>query len=129
MEQAEAEIGQARYVSLATFRRSGDAVRTPVWMAPGDEAHYVFSAGNAGKVKRLRNSNRAEVAVCDVRGKVLGEWYPASARVVTESAEIELALKALRHKYGVQMWLADVGSRLSGKFRKRAYIRIELTGD
>ena len=54
----ESEIGKAPYVSLATFRRSGDAVRTPVWMAPADGAHYVFSAGNAGKVKRLKNSER-----------------------------------------------------------------------
>ena len=129
MKQAADEISQARYVSLATFRRSGDAVRTPVWVAPGDDAFYVFSAGNAGKVKRLRNSDQAEVAVCDVRGKVLGEWYPACARLVTEPAGIERALAALRRKYGVQMWLADVGSRLTGKFDKRAYIRIELTGD
>ncbi len=122
------EIGKAGYVSLATFRRSGEAVRTPVWIAPSEEALWIFSAGSAGKVKRLRNSDRAEVAVCDVRGKVLGEWYPASARVVTEAAEIEQALVALRRKYGVQMWLADVGSRLTGKFDKRAYIRLELTG-
>jgi PPOX class probable F420-dependent enzyme len=120
-------IRKASYVSLATFKRSGDAVRTPVWAAPSGDALYVFSAGNAGKVKRLRNSDRAEVAVCDVRGKVLGEWHPATARLVTESAEIGQALTALRRKYGVQMWLADVGSRLTGKFDKRAYIRVELT--
>lgn len=127
MSHPEDEIGKAAYVSLATFRRSGNAVRTPVWLAPSGTAHYVFSAGNAGKVKRLKNSNRAEVAVCDVRGKVLGEWYPATARLVTEPEEIEQALAALRRKYGVQMWLADVGSRLTGKFDKRAYIRVELT--
>ncbi len=125
-EQAAAEIGKAPYVSLATFRRSGDAVRTAVWMAPQGGAHYVFSAGNAGKVKRLKNSDRAEVAVCDVRGKVLGAWHPATARVITEPAEIELALGALRRKYGLQMWVADLGSRLTGKFDKRAYIKVEL---
>ena len=122
----ESEIGKAPYVSLATFRRSGDAVRTPVWMAPSGDAHYVFSAGDAGKVKRLKNFDRAEVAVCDARGKVLGSFYPASARLVTDRAEIARALHALRRKYGVQMWLADVGSRLTGRYSKRAYIRVEL---
>ena len=122
----ESEIGKAPYVSLATFRRSGDAVRTPVWMAASGGAHYVFSAGNAGKVKRLRNSDQAEVAVCDVRGKVLGSFYPASARLLTEAAEISEALDALRRKYGVQMWLADLGSRLTGKYHRRAYIRVEI---
>jgi PPOX class probable F420-dependent enzyme len=129
MTQPEIEIGKAAYVSLATFRRSGVVVRTPVWIAPSDDGLYVFSAGNAGKVKRLGNSSQAELAVCDVRGKVLGEWYPANARVVTDRVEIEQALLALRRKYGVQMWLADAGSRLTGKFDKRAYIRVELTGE
>ncbi len=129
MSSADEEIGKAAYVSLATFRRSGAAVRTPVWMAPLAGAHYVFSAGDAGKVKRLNNSQRAEVAVCDVRGKVLGDWYPASARLLTEPADITQALGALRKKYGVQMWLADVGARLTGRFDKRAYIRVELTRD
>lgn len=128
-EQAQAEIGKAPYVSLATFRRSGAAVRTPVWIAPHGNAFYVFSAGQAGKVKRLRNACRAEVAVCDVRGRVLGQWHPAEARLVADAAEIARALTALKRKYGVQMWLADVGSRLTGKFHKRAYIRVELTGD
>ena len=122
----EAEIGNAPYVSLATFRLSGAAVRTPVWMAPHGNAHYVFSAGSAGKVKRLRNSNRAEVAVCDVRGKVLGNWHPATAEVITDPEEVALALEALRRKYGVQMWIADVGSRLTGKFGRRAYLKVVL---
>lgn len=129
MSNPESELAKAPYVSLATFRRSGEAVRTPVWAAPSAGGLYVFSAGNAGKVKRLRNSSQAALAICDVRGKVLGDWHPANARLLTEAVEIEQALAALRKKYGVQMWLADVGSKLTGKFDKRAYIRIELTGD
>ena len=129
MTQAMEILGRAPYVSLATFRKSGVAVRTPVWAAPSGQRLYVFSAGNAGKVKRLRNSARAEVAVCDVRGKVLGAWYPAMAIVLEDRDEIEQALLALRRKYGWQMWLADVGARLTGKFERRAYIRVELTGE
>jgi PPOX class probable F420-dependent enzyme len=129
MTQAMEILGRAPYVSLATFRKSGVAVRTPVWAAPSGRRLYVFSAGNAGKVKRLRNSARAEVAVCDVRGKVLGAWYPAMAIVLEDRDEIEQALLALRRKYGWQMWLADVGARLTGKFERRAYIRVELTGE
>jgi PPOX class probable F420-dependent enzyme len=129
MTQAMDILGRAPYVSLATFRKSGVAVPTPVWAAPSGEKLYVFSAGHAGKVKRLRNSTRAEVAVCDVRGKVLGAWYPAIAVVLEDLEEIEHALDALRRKYGWQMWLADVGARLTGKFERRAYIRVELTGE
>ncbi len=117
----------APYVSLRTYRKSGAAVDTPVWSAPGDDdALYIFSAGQAGKVKRLRNTARAQVAVCDVRGKLLGEWLEAEGELVSEPAQIEAALAALRAKYGWQMWLADVGAKLTGKFNQRAYIRVTL---
>ena len=47
-----------RYVCLATVRRNGVEVKTPVWFAAVGEKLYVFTAGEAGKVKRLRHSPR-----------------------------------------------------------------------
>ena len=117
------ELADARYVSFATFRKSGDLVATPVWCAEDSGDYFIFSAGDAGKVKRLRNSSRARMAVCDMRGKLLGEWHAAEAEVLSDPGDIERALRALRRKYGVQMWLADVGAKLTGRFDKRAYIR------
>lgn len=120
-------LEQARYVSLATYRKSGKEVATPVWCAHDDGAFYIFSAGDAGKVKRLRNNPRARLAVCDVRGKLLGEWHDATAEILEDPAEIRRALTLLRRKYGWQMWLADAGARLTGRFDQRAYIRATLT--
>jgi PPOX class probable F420-dependent enzyme len=114
------------YINLATFRRSGKAVATPVWFAELDGKLCVFSEGKAGKVKRLRNSPRARVAVCDVRGKLRGEWIEAVARVVEDPETIERALAALRAKYGWQMWIADFFSRLAGRIDKRAIIEIDV---
>ena len=126
------------YVSLATFRKSGKPVATPVWIAPaidGDaatETGYVFSAGNAGKVQRLRNNTQIRVAACDVRGKLLSpapseQWPTGHAKLLSSSGEIQSALVALRAKYGWQMWLADVGAKLMGKYNKRAYIQVTLS--
>jgi hypothetical protein len=114
-----------RYLSLATFRKSGAAVATPVWFARSGAKLYVFSEGRAGKVKRLRNSPRARVAACDVRGNLRGEWQDAQARVVSDAAAIERAYAALRAKYGWQMWIADMLSRLTGRYDKRAIIEID----
>ena len=114
----------ARYLNLATFRQNGDAVNTPVWFAERNGAYYVFSAGEAGKVKRLRNSSRARIAPCDMRGKLLGEWAEAHAVVVKDAAEADAAYRALRDKYGWQMHLLDFFSRLGGKIGQRAVIRI-----
>jgi PPOX class probable F420-dependent enzyme len=117
-------LQNAPYVSLATYRKSGASVPTPVWCAGDDKALYVFSAAGAGKIKRLRNSDKGQLAVCDVRGKLLGEWIDVTANIVTDPDAVLHALTALRKKYGWQMWLADVGARLTGKFNKRAYICI-----
>lgn len=124
------DVQQATYVSFATFRKNGAKVATPVWMAPDStsqpQAFYIFSAGNAGKVKRLRNNKVVELALCDFSGKVTGNWYAATAEVVDDEANIKQALVALRCKYRWQMWFADVGSRLTGKYTKRAYIRVSF---
>lgn len=120
------DLHSARYFSLATFRKAGGEVRTPVWFAEQADVFYVFSAGDAGKVKRLRREPRARVARCDVRGHVLGPWLEARGRLIASEVEIATALAALRHKYGVQMWLLDALSRITGRYDKRAYIAVTL---
>ena len=119
----------ARYISFATFRKNGAAVATPVWFAEHDGHYYFFSAGDAGKVKRLRNSDRARVAACDFRGKVLGPWFPARARLISDLKVIAPAARALRAKYGFQSWAGDALAKLSGRIGRRAWIEIELVAE
>ena len=119
-------LDRHRYLSLATFRRSGAEVKTPVWFAAADGKLYVFTAGDSGKVKRLRHSSRARVAPSDMRGHVRGGWSDVTARIVTEPGVIERAHTALRAKYGWQMWIGDLFSRLTGRIRRRAWIEIEV---
>ena len=114
------------YVSLATFRRSGAEVKTPVWIAGAGDRYYVFSAGDAGKVKRLRNDPRVRLAACDLRGNVKSDWIDGRARLIADDAGIAAALAALRRKYGLQMRLTDFFAKLAGRFGKRAYIEIVL---
>jgi PPOX class probable F420-dependent enzyme len=114
------------YMSLATRKRSGDFVATPVWFAPDGDSYYVFSAGDAGKVKRLRNFSESRIAPCTVTGKLLGEWMDARAVVLDDPEDQVRALEALRRKYRLQMRLTDFLSTLTGKKRRRAYIRVDL---
>jgi hypothetical protein len=113
-----------RYISLATYRKSGAEVRTPVWFATVDDVLYVFTAGDSGKVKRLRNSSRARVAASDARGYATGAWRDATARLVTDRVEIGHAHDMVRVKYGWQMLMADLLSRLLGRYHRRAWIAI-----
>ena len=67
-----------KYVSLATYRRNGVEVKTPVWIAELSRRYYVFSAGDAGKIKRIRATPRVRLAAGDVRGKVRSAWITAA---------------------------------------------------
>ncbi len=118
-----------KYISLATYRRSGASVATPVWFVEMDQKLYVFTAGDSGKVKRLRNSSKARVAPCDARGRVDGEWRDAEARLVEARATIERAHPLFRKKYGIQMWLTDLMSKISGRLNRRAFIEIDLSSE
>ncbi|HBX74214.1 MAG TPA: PPOX class F420-dependent oxidoreductase [Halieaceae bacterium] len=120
-----APFERCAYLSFATRKRNGEFVPTPVWFAPDNGVYYLFSAGDAGKVKRLRNFSSARIAPCTVSGRLTGEWHEANAYLVDSPAEIALALAALRRKYGWQMRGLDALSRLGGKLHKRAYIRVE----
>jgi PPOX class probable F420-dependent enzyme len=114
------------YIALVTFRRDGRAVSTPVWFAASGGRLYAFSAGDAGKVKRLRRDPRIRVAPCSVRGVVRGGWIDGRARRIDDPEAIRRAYAALRRKYGWQMWLTDGVSRLSGRFQRRAILELEV---
>jgi PPOX class probable F420-dependent enzyme len=115
-----------KYVSLATYRRNEVEVKTPVWIAEVAGRYYVFSAGNAGKVKRIRATPQVRLAACDVRGEVRSPWIEAHARIVLDPALIAEVRRALRRKYGLMMRLIDIVATMSGRIRRRAYIEIEL---
>ena len=123
---ALAELARERYVSLATFRRNGAEVRTPIWFAVVDERLWMMTGGDSGKVKRLRNDPRVRVAPSDVRGIVRGAWRDGTARIVDEPRLIADAHAMLRAKYGWQVTLLDLFSRLSGRIRRRVWLEVAL---
>ena len=91
------------YMSLKTFRKNGDGVATPVWFAENDGRVYVITQGDSGKVKRIRNTGAVEIAPCDVRGGLKGEYFAAQANITemgTPGASI--GRRVLMQKYG---WL------------------------
>jgi PPOX class probable F420-dependent enzyme len=124
--EALSRFDREPYLNLATFRRGGAAVETPVWFAEHAGRLYVFSEGDAGKVKRLRANPEIRVAACGVRGRVKGPWHPGRGRRIQDPAAIEAAYRALRRKYGLQMRLADFFSRLAGRYAKRAILELEI---
>lgn len=95
-----------KYLCLETLRKSGAAVRTPVWFAaesssntPGDAATlYFYTIHNSGKIKRIRNNPLVRIAPCDMRGEVQGPWSDAHAEII-EGEAARHAMKLLNRKY------------------------------
>ncbi|MGA3196562.1 MAG: PPOX class F420-dependent oxidoreductase [Terriglobales bacterium] len=96
-----AEIHGQRYISLATFRKTGVAVYTPIWFAEDGCKIYFMTNKKLGKVKRLRNNPKVKIAPCTIRGKITGPEFSATARILP-SEESARARDAIRAKY----WLA-----------------------
>ena len=90
-----------KYMNLTTYRKTGVAVATPVWFAQEGDKLYVFTAGESGKVKRIRNNGKVEVSPCTMAGKSLGATQSAVARLLP-AAEGEAANDLINKKYGWQ---------------------------
>jgi PPOX class probable F420-dependent enzyme len=105
-----------RYLNLETYRRTGQAVRTPVWFAADRDIVYVYSLANAGKVKRIRNNPRIRIAPCDARGTLKGTWVDATARIVDEGEAVH-AHALFVAKYGWLKRVADLARKIRPKPR------------
>jgi PPOX class probable F420-dependent enzyme len=87
-----------KYISLATLRRNGQEVRTPVWFAEQTGTLYVMTRSDSGKYKRIRNNPQVRLAPCTARGKVIVGWSHGQARVLSPEQE-GIARQALAGKY------------------------------
>jgi hypothetical protein len=90
-----------RYLSLATFRKSGVAVYTPIWFAEANKKLYFMTNSKSGKCKRIRNNPQVKIAPCTIRGKITGPETAATVRLL-HPQEFAAARQLIKAKY----WLA-----------------------
>jgi uncharacterized protein len=75
---------KTRQIVLVTFKRSGEAMPSPIYHGVADGKLYVRTDASTGKVKRLRNDPRVLVVPCTLRGKPKGQAVAGSARFLSE---------------------------------------------
>lgn len=112
----------ATYAVLVTYRRSGEPMPSPVWLAVDDDGRaYVKTRHDAGKVKRVRVDTRALLAPSNARGRPSGPAIRATARVLPreEWARAEAALAAA---YGAGRRLSE--RVLGGPEELAAYLEL-----
>lgn len=135
-------VRSAKYISLTTFKRTGNPVATPVWVAPAlpgepfRPGELVFvTLADSWKVKRLRRDPRVEVQVCDMRGRVEPGTprYAGTARLLESPEEVRAVKRAIGDKYGwwYHAFAAAEGliMRLNPRYATRAGIAMTLEDD
>jgi PPOX class probable F420-dependent enzyme len=97
-------FGRERFVSLTTFRRSGQPVATPVWVAVDGDALVVITPQDSGKVKRLRHDPRVELRPCSRSGRVAdgAPVVAGRAEVLADAASTVRVTDRIRAKYGLE---------------------------
>jgi PPOX class probable F420-dependent enzyme len=97
------EIRGQKYISLITFRKSGQPMPTPVWFGEENDKLYVMTSSKMGKYKRIRNNPQVKIAPCTIRGKVTGPEFPAVARILP-AVDAPKVRNTINRKY----WLARI---------------------
>lgn len=115
-----AELDEAKYIALTTFRRDATPVTTPVWLAPSADGYYVTTGAATGKYKRLRNNPAVEVTPCNSRGTPSpgATTYSGTAVLLGEEGT-DTALAAVIGRYGLVGRLMHTVYALQAKVQRR----------
>ena len=109
------EIDNAKYVSFVSFRKSGEAVATPVWIAPFEDGYGFTIESTSGKANRLAHTSRATIQACSYNGTITpgASIYNCEASLVMHERAEEVR-DAIAHKYGltykvfsISLWFKD----------------------
>ena len=119
------ELGDPKFIALETFRKNGEAVKTPVWTVRQDGKLLVWTQGDSWKVKRARNNPRVRVANCDMRGKTEGPWVEGVAALISDDPEQKRAMRRrLMRKYPLMFPILTFIARLRRENRGQVVVEI-----
>ena len=91
-----------KVISLETYRKNGEPVRTPVWFLEENGVLYVHTDDSTGKVKRIRKNPNVRVAPSHFRGKPKTEYVDAWAELETSPETVKKYHSLIYKKYGLQ---------------------------
>jgi uncharacterized protein len=110
-------LARQSYISVETYRKTGQPVRTPVWFAQDETTNqiYVLTDIASGKAKRIRNNPDVKLAPSTGAGTPKGEYLPATAQITMEgSAEYKTGQGLINKKYGLLKKIFELLSKNKG---------------
>jgi len=127
LQKAFTTLGDAAFVSLTTFRKNGERISSPLWIARDGDALIIITPQESAKVKRLRNNQRVEMRPCNWQGKVAdgSEPVPGTAELVTDDASAARLTRVIQKKYGLEYHVFMLIERIAARRQKpRVLFRI-----
>jgi uncharacterized protein len=67
-----ADVAKSEYILLTTFTKDGRPKPTVIWAVADGDRLVAITQEKSWKVKRIRNTPRVTIAVCDRRGNPKG---------------------------------------------------------
>ena len=125
-----ARLAGEKFVSLVTYRRSGEPVATPMWIVRDGERLSAWTPADSWKVKRARRDGRVTLRACGRTGKVdAGEpVLTGRAEVVTDRGEVARVEHLVKQKYGFEFRVMTLIEAVVARGRKdRVLLRISPT--
>ncbi len=123
MSPTFADVAKAQYVLLTTFTKDGRPKPTPVWAAPDGDRLLVITEEKSWKVKRIRNTPRVTLAVCDMGGRPKSEAIDATA-VILDAAQTGLVYDAIGREYGIVGKVFNLFSKLRGGMKNNVGLEL-----
>ena len=111
-------IADEKYIALTTYRKSGEAVVTPVWVnAVSDGRIGFWTSQGTGKTKRMANNPRVTVQASDARGRAKAGSSPigGTAEMIHEGPLFDEVTEKGKKKYGVMVTISKLMGQLLGQ--------------
>jgi PPOX class probable F420-dependent enzyme len=108
-----ADLAKSDYILLTTFTKDGRSKPTPIWAAQDRDRLLVITQEKSWKVKRIRNTPRVTLAICDLHGRPKSEAIDATATILDKSHN-GAVYDAIGKRYGLIGRVFNVFSKLRG---------------
>ena len=120
-----ADLAKAQYILLTTFTKDGRPKPTPIWAAVDGDRLLVITVGNSWKVKRIRNTPRVTMAVCDMRGRPKSDAVGGTAAILDKSHN-GAVYDAIGKRYGIAGKVFNFFSKMRGGMENNVGLELKV---
>jgi PPOX class probable F420-dependent enzyme len=120
-----ADLAKAQYILLTTFTKDGRPKPVPLWAAADGDRLLVITQESSWKVKRIRNTPRVTLAICDMRGRSKSEAVEGTAAILDKS-QTAAVYDAIGKRYGIVGKVFNLFSKLRGGMENNVGLELRV---